>query len=55
VKGTLFAVQKALPLLSNGAAIIMTGSTPGSEVLAAFSVYAAAKKAIRSFARTCGG
>ena len=52
VKGTLFRVQKALPLLSDGASIILTGSTAGSEGIAAFGVYAATKAAIRSFART---
>jgi NAD(P)-dependent dehydrogenase (short-subunit alcohol dehydrogenase family) len=52
MKGTLFTVQKALPMLSDGAAIIMTGSTAGSEGIAAFGVYAATKAAIRSFART---
>jgi NAD(P)-dependent dehydrogenase (short-subunit alcohol dehydrogenase family) len=52
VKGTLFTVQKALPMLSDGAAIILTGSTAGSEGIAAFGVYAATKAAIRSFART---
>jgi len=52
VKGTLFRVQKALPLLSDGASIILSGSTAGSEGIAAFSVYAATKAAIRSFART---
>jgi NAD(P)-dependent dehydrogenase (short-subunit alcohol dehydrogenase family) len=52
VKGTLFTVQKALPLLSDGASIILTGSTAGSEGIAAFGVYAATKAAIRSFART---
>jgi hypothetical protein len=52
VKGTLFTVQKALPMLSDGAAIIMAGSTAGSEGIAAFGLYAATKAAIRSFART---
>ena len=52
VRGTLFTVQKALPLLSDGASIILTGSTAGSEGIAAFGVYGATKAAIRSFART---
>ncbi len=52
VKGTLFTVQKALPLLVDGSSVIMTGSTAGSEGMAAFSVYAASKAAIRSFARS---
>ena len=51
VKGTLFTVQKALPLLSRGASVIMTGSTAGSSGTAAFSVYAASKAAVRAFAR----
>lgn len=52
VKGTLFTVQKALPLLRDGGSVILTGSTAGSDGSAAFSVYAATKAAIRSFART---
>jgi len=52
VRGTLFTVQKALPLLRDGASIIMTGSIAGSKGLAAFSVYNASKAAIRSFARS---
>ncbi|MBX4919978.1 SDR family oxidoreductase [Rhizobium bangladeshense] len=51
VKGVLFTVQKALPLLSRGASIILTGSTAGSTGTPAFSVYAASKAALRSFAR----
>jgi len=51
VKGTLFTVQKALPLLSSGASVILTGSTAGSSGTPAFSVYAASKAAIRAFAR----
>jgi NAD(P)-dependent dehydrogenase (short-subunit alcohol dehydrogenase family) len=51
VKGTLFTVQKALPLVPDGGSIIMTASTAGSTAMAAFSVYSAAKAAIRSFAR----
>jgi len=51
VKGTLFTVQKALPLLSQGASIILTGSTAGSSGTPAFSVYAASKAAVRAFAR----
>jgi len=51
VKGTLFTVQKALPLLSQGASVILTGSTAGSSGTAAFSVYAASKAAVRAFAR----
>ncbi|WP_321959126.1 SDR family NAD(P)-dependent oxidoreductase, partial [Paraburkholderia tropica] len=51
VKGVLFTVQKALPLLTKGASVILTGSTAGSAGTAAFSVYAASKAAVRSFAR----
>ncbi len=51
VKGTLFTVQKALPLLKDGASIILTGSTAATTVIPAFSVYSASKAAIRSFAR----
>jgi len=52
VKGVLFTVQKALPLLATGASVILTGSTAGSAGAAAFSVYAASKAAVRSFARS---
>ncbi|MBN8230901.1 SDR family oxidoreductase [Corallococcus macrosporus] len=52
VKGMLFTVQKALPLLKDGGSVILTGSTAGSDGSAAFSVYAATKAAVRSFART---
>lgn len=51
VKGTLFTVQKALPLMIPGGSIILTGSTAGSIGSPAFSVYGATKAAIRSFAR----
>ncbi|WP_413988611.1 SDR family NAD(P)-dependent oxidoreductase [Labrys okinawensis] len=51
VKGTLFTVQKALPLLREGASIILTSSTSTTRALPAFSVYAATKAAIRNFAR----
>ncbi|CAG9209266.1 Uncharacterized oxidoreductase YkvO [Paraburkholderia tropica] len=51
VKGVLFTVQKALPLLAKGASVILTGSTAGSAGTAAFSVYSASKAAVRSFAR----
>lgn len=51
VKGTLFTVQRALPLMKDGGSIILTGSTAGSTGTPAFSVYAASKAAIRSFAR----
>jgi NAD(P)-dependent dehydrogenase (short-subunit alcohol dehydrogenase family) len=51
VKGTLFTVQKALPLMKAGGSIILTGSTTGSMGTPAFSVYSATKAAIRNFAR----
>lgn len=51
VKGTLFTVQRALPLLRDGASVILTGSTAAVTGTPAFSVYAASKAAIRSFAR----
>ncbi len=52
VRGTLFTVQKALPLLSDGASIILTSSVVGSKGFAGRSVYSATKAALRSFART---
>lgn len=52
VKGTLFTVQKALPLLKDGSSIILTGSTAGTTGTPGFSVYSASKAAIRNFART---
>ena len=52
VKGLLFTVQKALPLLPDGASIILNASIVGSKGLAANSVYSATKAAVRSFART---
>jgi NAD(P)-dependent dehydrogenase (short-subunit alcohol dehydrogenase family) len=52
VKGLLFTVQKALPLMPNGASIILNASVVGSKGLPANSVYAATKAAVRSFART---
>ena len=52
VKGTLFTVRKALPLLRDGASVILTGSTAGVTGGASFSVYSASKAAIRNFARS---
>ncbi|TWB22616.1 hypothetical protein FBZ89_103240 [Nitrospirillum amazonense] len=52
VKAVLFTVQKALPLLVDGASVILTGSTAGSTGTAAFSVYSASKAAVRNFARS---
>lgn len=51
VKGVLFTVQKALPLLARGASVILTGSTAATTGTPAFSVYAASKAAVRAFAR----
>ena len=51
VRGTLFTVQKALPLMNDGASIIMNGSITGIKGYPAFSVYSASKAAVRSFAR----
>jgi NAD(P)-dependent dehydrogenase (short-subunit alcohol dehydrogenase family) len=52
VKGLLFTVQKALPLMPDGASIILNASIVGSKGLPATSVYSATKAAARSFART---
>jgi NAD(P)-dependent dehydrogenase (short-subunit alcohol dehydrogenase family) len=52
VRGTLFTVQKALPLLNGGGSIILNGSVASVKGTAAFGVYAASKAAIRSFVRT---
>ena len=52
VKGTLFTVQKALPLLRDGASVILTGSTAGNTGTPSFSIYSASKAAIRNFARS---
>lgn len=52
VKGTLFTVQKALPLMKSGGSIILTGSTTGSTGTPAFSVYSASKAAVRNLARS---
>jgi NAD(P)-dependent dehydrogenase (short-subunit alcohol dehydrogenase family) len=52
VKGLLFTVQKALPLLPDGASIVLCASIVASKGLASNSVYSATKAAVRSFART---
>ena len=52
VKGLLFTVQKALPLLPDGASIILNASIVASKGLSSNSVYSATKAAVRSFART---
>jgi hypothetical protein len=51
VKGVLFTVQGALPLLADGASLILTGSTAASGSSAGFSVYAASKAAVHAFTR----
>lgn len=52
VKGVIFTVQKALPLLRDGASVILMGSTAGVTGTAAFSVYGASKAAVRNLARS---
>jgi len=52
VKGTLFTVQKALPLLRPGRSIVLNASIVSSTGSPAFSIYSATKAAVRSFART---
>jgi len=52
VKGVVFSVQKALPLLKDGASVILTGSTTGIMGTAAFSIYSATKAAVRNLARS---
>jgi NAD(P)-dependent dehydrogenase (short-subunit alcohol dehydrogenase family) len=52
VRGALFTVQKALPLLADGASIILTGSIASIKGFEGYSVYNASKAAVRSFART---
>lgn len=52
LRGTLFTVQKALPLFNDNGAIVLTGSIAGVKGRAGRSVYAASKAALRSFART---
>jgi len=52
VGGTVFTVQKMLPLLNEGASIVLTGSTAASRGVPAFGAYAASKAAIRSLSRT---
>jgi len=50
-RGTLFTVQKALPLINDGGSIFMTGSTASIKGFPSFSVYAASKAALHAFAR----
>jgi NAD(P)-dependent dehydrogenase (short-subunit alcohol dehydrogenase family) len=52
VKGLLFTVQKALPLMPDGGAVILNASIASIKGMAAFSVYSATKAAVRSFARS---
>ncbi|CAF1379161.1 unnamed protein product [Adineta ricciae] len=52
VKGVLFNVQAALPIFTDGGAIIILGSVAGCKAVPAFSVYSATKAALRSFARS---
>lgn len=52
VKGLIFTVQKALPLMTTGASIILTGSTTGVMGTPQFSIYSATKAAVRNLART---
>jgi NAD(P)-dependent dehydrogenase (short-subunit alcohol dehydrogenase family) len=52
VKGVLFTVQKALPLLSNGASVVVTSSTTSKKGTPNFSVYSASKAAVRNFVRS---
>jgi NAD(P)-dependent dehydrogenase (short-subunit alcohol dehydrogenase family) len=52
VKGTLFTVQKAVPLLNDGGSIILNGSVASVKGTPAFGVYGATKAALRSFVRT---
>lgn len=52
VKGLVFTVQKALPLMRAGGTVILAGSAAGSKGLPALSIYSATKAAIRSLART---
>jgi NAD(P)-dependent dehydrogenase (short-subunit alcohol dehydrogenase family) len=52
VKGTVFTVQKALPLMTAGGSVILTGSTTGIMGTPAFSIYSATKAAIRNLARS---
>src|SRR6186713_3473277 len=52
VKGTIFTVQKALPLMSKGGSIILTGSSAGTTGAPGFTAYSASKAAVRNLART---
>ncbi|GAB4083808.1 SDR family oxidoreductase [Myceligenerans cantabricum] len=52
VRGTMFTVQKSLPLLADGASIVITGSSSASRGTPGFGVYSASKAALRQFVRT---
>ncbi|MEX3897750.1 SDR family NAD(P)-dependent oxidoreductase [Paraburkholderia sp. BR10954] len=52
VKGTIFTVQKALPLMSSGGSIILTGSSAGTTGAPGFTAYSASKAAVRNLARS---
>ncbi len=52
VKGTLFTMQKALPLMKNGGSVVLNASSTSIKGMENFSVYSATKAAVRSFART---
>jgi len=52
VKGTIFAVQKALPLMTDGGSIILTGSSAGTTGAPGMTAYSASKAAVRNLART---
>ncbi|MFD9701017.1 SDR family NAD(P)-dependent oxidoreductase [Lentzea sp. NPDC059081] len=52
VRGTLFSVQKALPLLNDGGAVVVNLSVRGDDGVAAFGTYSATKAALRSYVRT---
>src|SRR5882762_1227119 len=54
VKGTIFTVQKALPLMRQGGSIILTGSSAGTTGAPAMSAYSASKAAVRNLARGDG-
>ncbi|WP_430245292.1 SDR family NAD(P)-dependent oxidoreductase [Neorhizobium sp. DAR64861/K0K2] len=52
VKGTIFTVQKALPLMGKGGSIVLTGSSAGTTGAPGFTAYSASKAAVRNLART---
>jgi NAD(P)-dependent dehydrogenase (short-subunit alcohol dehydrogenase family) len=52
IKGSVFTVQKALPLMGKGGSIILTGSSAGTTGAAAMSLYSASKAAVRNLARS---